>query len=157
MPDTHIKVGGAWKSIDNASVKVGGAWKQVDNIYIKVAGAWKSVWSNTLTLSITDSTPSGSDSGFSPTGFVQSNSTTVSVTAGGTGSYTYSWAQTGTPADSGPYTATNPTGASTAFSDTVAAADVTKDEQWTCTVTDTGNSRQGTITCQVTLTWTDLT
>lgn len=46
MPDTHIKVGGSWKAIDNASVKVSGAWKQVEKIYIKVSGAWKEVWAN---------------------------------------------------------------------------------------------------------------
>lgn len=48
MPDLHIKVGGAWKAIDNASVKVGGAWKQVKNAYIKVGGAWKTVWSDVV-------------------------------------------------------------------------------------------------------------
>ena len=52
MADNHIKVGGAWKAIDDCSVKVGGAWKQVDNIYVKVAGAWKTVWTY-LVISMT--------------------------------------------------------------------------------------------------------
>ena len=50
MSDQHIKVGGAWKAINNAQVKVSGAWKQVSKIYVKVGGAWKSVWTN---LSVT--------------------------------------------------------------------------------------------------------
>ena len=44
MADQLIKVGGAWKSIDDCKVKVSGAWKDVDNIYVKVSGAWKAVW-----------------------------------------------------------------------------------------------------------------
>lgn len=44
MADLHIKVGGAWKAIDDASVKVSGAWKQVDAVYVKVSNAWKQVW-----------------------------------------------------------------------------------------------------------------
>lgn len=46
MTDQLIKVGGAWKSIDDCKVKVASAWKQVDTIYCKVGGAWKEVWNN---------------------------------------------------------------------------------------------------------------
>lgn len=44
--DTHIKVGGSWVAIDNASIKVGGSWTQVDKIYAKIAGVWEQVWAN---------------------------------------------------------------------------------------------------------------
>jgi hypothetical protein len=50
MADLHVKVGGAWKAIDDCSVKVSGAWKQVETVYVKVSGAWKVAWNNFVTL-----------------------------------------------------------------------------------------------------------
>lgn len=110
-----------------------------------------------LGLSITDPTPEGSGSGASETGFVTSNSTTVSVISGGTGSYTYAWTLFSGPADSGPYNAILPTAATTAWNDTVSDLDGNTSETWECLVTDTGNARTGTITCVVNLVWTDIT
>lgn len=40
--DLHIKVGGAWKVVSQASVKVGGAWKNA-TVWVKVGGTWKSL------------------------------------------------------------------------------------------------------------------
>ena len=109
-----------------------------------------------LTLSVNDPTPSGTGSGLAPSGFVSSNTTTVSVTEFGTGSYTYQWTQTGAPADDGPFGPTQPTGAGTAWGSICFDNSVDTDEQWTCTVTDTGNGLTGSILVVVELVWTDL-
>lgn len=37
-----VRIGGAWKEIDNMWVRIGGAWKEVDSIYTRIGGAWKS-------------------------------------------------------------------------------------------------------------------
>lgn len=108
-----------------------------------------------LVLSVSDSSPSGSDSDFAACGFVGTGTTTVSVVSGGTGSYTYSWAIVGSPATSGPFNPTNPTGATTAWSETVCDGDTTT-ETWRCTVTDTGNGKQATIDVSVSLNWSNL-
>ena len=53
MADNHIKIGAAWKSIDNCSVKIGAAWKQVQTIYVKIGSTWKVAWNN-LVIQIND-------------------------------------------------------------------------------------------------------
>jgi hypothetical protein len=109
-----------------------------------------------LILSVDDATPSGSASGPSPTGFVTSAIATVSVVSGGSGSYTYSWAQgPGGASASGPFNPAAPTAAATSWSDTVTQFESAED--WTCTVTDTVTSKQATITVAVSLNWTDTT
>ena len=153
--DAHTKVGGVWKTLAGMHTKVSGTWKEIEKGHIKVAGVWK-LFYNRFTASASDSTPSGSDNGFSPTGTVVSNTTTITP-VGGTAPYTYAWAQgPGGPADSGPYNATAATSATTAFSKLVADADVDRTEDWTCTVTD-ADLFTTTVTVQVTLTWSDLT
>jgi len=42
----QFKVGGAWKSLNQAFFKVGGAWKQVTAGYVKVGGAWKALFNS---------------------------------------------------------------------------------------------------------------
>ena len=42
----EIKVGGAWKSLNQAFFKVGGVWKQVTAGYVKVGGAWKALFNS---------------------------------------------------------------------------------------------------------------
>lgn len=44
--DAHIKVGSAWKAIDNVKIKVSSAWKQVDQIWVKQGGVWRESWIN---------------------------------------------------------------------------------------------------------------
>lgn len=51
--DIHVKVAGAWKSIDKAWVKVAGAWKECDEVFVKQGGVWKSVWVNIQTYTST--------------------------------------------------------------------------------------------------------
>lgn len=111
----------------------------------------------TLTLSVTDSTPTGSDSGASATGNVLSNTTTVSVTKYGSGSYTYAWAINGTPATDGPFLCNAASSATTSWDQICSDGAADKDEVWTCTVTDTGNGLTGDIDVTVRLTWTDTT
>tara|TARA_Y100000592_G_scaffold88154_1_gene143600 strand:+ start:3559 stop:4989 length:1431 start_codon:yes stop_codon:yes gene_type:complete len=41
-----FKVGGAWKSINDAFFKVGGAWKQITAGYVKIGGAWKALFNS---------------------------------------------------------------------------------------------------------------
>lgn len=108
-----------------------------------------------LTLSQTDSTPSGNDSDFAPCGAVTSNVNTVSVTGGGSGTYTYLWERTSS-ADGNPFNATASTSASTAWSATRCDADSDNTEGWKCTVTDTVFNKTATISCTVSLTWANL-
>ena len=110
-----------------------------------------------LVLSITDATPSGADSGAAASGYVSSNSTTVSVVSGGTGSYTFAWAITGSASSSGPYNCISPAAATTNWDDTVSDINPGDPEEWTCTVTDTGNDKVATIIADVSLDWTDIT
>ena len=150
----HVKVSGAWKALTGMHTKVSGTWKEVEKGYVKISGAWK-LFYNRFSASASDPTPSGSDTDFALTGVVTSNVTTITP-VGGTAPYTYAWAQgPGGPADSGPYTATAPTGAATAFTQTVADADINSTEDWTCTVTD-DDLFTTTVTVAVTLTWTNL-
>ena len=46
----EIKVGGAWKSIEQAFFKVGGAWKQITAGYFKKDGAWKALFNSGVTF-----------------------------------------------------------------------------------------------------------
>lgn len=113
-----------------------------------------------LILSVDDPSPSGNGSGMSMTGFVTSDVATVSIVSGGIGPYDYSWAQVPVdPADSGPYTVILQDEAATAWNDpAVSSLDTDSNEDWTCTVTDTGNNnKMATIVVSVTLTWTDTT
>lgn len=113
---------------------------------------------NPITLTVDDSTPNSSGSGFAACGDPGTTGTVTVTPSGGTAPYTYAWARVGAAADSGPYQASAPSAATTAFSDvdsTVCTADVNSSETWRCTVTD-DNGRQATIDVTVTLTWTDL-
>ena len=40
----EFKVGGAWKTLEQAFVKIGGTWKQITAGYVKVGGAWKALF-----------------------------------------------------------------------------------------------------------------
>jgi len=46
----EFKVGGAWKSIDQAFFKVAGAWKQITAGYVKIGGAWKALFNSGVTF-----------------------------------------------------------------------------------------------------------
>lgn len=153
----NLKVGGTWETLASGWVKVSGSWEEIQSAFIKVAGTWEQVYQRSLGLSITDSTPSGSNSGANPTGPVSSNTTTVSVVSGGSGSYTYAWTLISAPSTNGPFSPGSPTSATTGFSDTDVAATPAQVETWRCTVTDTGNGRTGSISATVTLNWTDTT
>ena len=151
----NFKVGGTWQTLASGWVKVAGTWERVQSAWVKVAGTWQQVYVN-FTASASDTTPSGSGSGASETGFVTSNTTTITP-SGGTAPYTYAWAQgPGLPASSGPYNAVAATSATTAFNDTVSALDASSTEDWTCTVTD-DDLNETTVTVSVTLSWTDTT
>ncbi len=151
---SEVNVSGTWKSlVTGTAVNVSGAWKTVSHIFVNVSGVWKQAWIS-FTASASDSTPSGSDSGASQSGSVTSNVTTVTP-SGGTGPYTYAWAQgPGGTADSGAYTPTAATSAACAWGATVDSLDVDFDEEWTCTVTD-DDSNETTVTVTVELIWTD--
>lgn len=149
-----VKVSGAWKNIEEMHVRVSGSWKQIQEAYVRVGGVWKQFY-QFFTASASDSTPSGSGSGASPSGFVSSNSTTITP-VGGTPPYTYAWAINGSPATSGPFTCNSPSSATTDWGDTVADLDPDSDEVWRCTVTD-DDSNVVTVDVTVTLTWSDTT
>ena len=46
----EFKVGGAWKSINQAFFKVGGAWKKITAGYVKIGGAWKALFNSGVTF-----------------------------------------------------------------------------------------------------------
>jgi len=150
----NMKVSGTWQTLTKGYVKIAGTWQQIQSAWVKVAGTWQQVyvW---FTASVSDSTPSGSNSGAAPSGSVTSNTTTVTP-SGGTAPYTYAWTINGSPATSGPFTCTAPTGATTAWNATVGALDADKNEVWKCTVTD-DDANTTEINVTVTLTWTDTT
>lgn len=35
------KIGGSWKSVEEAFVKIGGVWKPVDGVWVKIDGVWR--------------------------------------------------------------------------------------------------------------------
>ena len=76
----------------------------------------------------------------------------------GTAPFTYSWQQTGTPAENGPYNISsssiqNPTWTETQVCD----GDSPNSENWRVTVTDSSvPAQQAQATIQVQLTWTNL-
>lgn len=108
-----------------------------------------------LVVAITDATPSGSNSGPTGSGVVVSNSTTVSVTSGGTGTYSYSWYVTVQWA-SGPFTV-NPDTTTNAvtFQDLIPDGGAPVQETWRCSVYDVGNGKTGSTGAIVSLQWTD--
>lgn len=108
-----------------------------------------------LVVSITDATPSGSGSGPTGSGVVTSNITTVSVTSGGTGTYSYSWYSIVTWTN-GPF-ALEPskTANAVAFQDFVPDIGEPVTETWRCSVYDVGNGKTGSTGAIVSLQWTD--
>jgi hypothetical protein len=102
-------------------------------------------------LSVTASNVSGTDSGFSFSGFVSSNTPNTTVT-GGSSPYTYSWAYVSGSAvpQVSSATAQNPAWSAVVDSGPPAVA------TWRVTVTD-ANSNTATADITVTLTWIDLT
>lgn len=44
--DSHVKVGGVWKTLEGIHTRVGGVWKEVKNGYIRVGGVWKQFYAN---------------------------------------------------------------------------------------------------------------
>ena len=154
----NFKKDGAWNPLLTGWVKVSDTWQQITSAWVKVSGAWQQVFTS-LSASVLPTIVSAGQSGASPCGN-PGTTTTVTVTPdGGTPPYTYAWAREGVAADSGPYQATSPAGAVTAFNDvdsSVCAADTNKTETWRCTVTD-DNSQTATTDVTVILTWTDIT
>ena len=47
---SKAKIGGAWKSVNEAYVKVSGAWKRITAGYVKVGGAWKALFNSGITM-----------------------------------------------------------------------------------------------------------
>ena len=110
-----------------------------------------------LVLSLSQNPSQGNSSNFNPCSPNNTTpTTTVSVTSGGSGTYTYSWEQIGTPATQGPYSISGATLATVFWSGVPCDGDAIQSETWRCTVTDTLWSKTGTIDATVTLTHTDL-
>ena len=140
-----LRVSGAWKTVASGKVRIGGAWKQIASCQVYTGGAWKEVtgFAPAMTASISPSDAVGYIFG---AGTVTSEAATCTP-SGGTAPYTYSWVIL-----YGDATATNPTSASTAFSQVVNYDTVTGSAQ--CTVTD-ANGTAATATCYYTLTSVD--
>lgn len=129
----QIFTGGTWRTITSGKVYLGGAWRTITRGSVYKGGAWKDgpAFIPPLSASASLAEVFGSTSGhFGQT--VTSNNVTVTP-VGGLGPFTYSWA-----VGSG-ITATNPAGATTAFSKFQAPFSETIADA-TCTVTDSLDS-----------------
>ncbi len=62
-----FKVGGAWKSINDAFFKAGGAWKRITAGYVKIGGTWRALFNNGIDF-ISTSAGFGNASGGSTSG-----------------------------------------------------------------------------------------
>lgn len=65
--ESKVKVGGAWKSINDIKYKVSGTWKRITEGYYKVGGVWKSIFTNDIEF-IGNSVGFGNVSGGSTSG-----------------------------------------------------------------------------------------
>ena len=67
-----FKVGGTWKTINEAFFKVGGAWKSITAGYVKIGGSWKGLFNSGVTFTETAAgfgdASGGSSSGSGGTG-----------------------------------------------------------------------------------------
>lgn len=107
-------------------------------------------------LSVTASNVSGGGSSFNQCG-THSASGTNTTPSGGSGSYSFSWAQgPGGPATRGPYGINSTTQQNPFWQNNVCDNDTQSSEQWTVTVTDTVTSDTATDVITVTLTHTNL-
>lgn len=123
------KVSGTWKDISAVHVKVAGVWKPVQDMWTKVSGVWEQVYSS-LSAAIT-----GTLTQSIPTAPGTVDATAfVSIT--GTGPFTYNWSYTGTPTS-----VSSNTGSGFTLSLTSAFP----------------INRTGTVTCEVTDTYGNIT
>ena len=134
-----VGVGGSWKAVTNQYVGVGGSWKQIEQTYVGVGGSWKLSFS--ALAETHDTYTTGSDSGSESANQVYTTPDTPNlVVTGGSGTYTYLWAQISQTTGNAP-TCVSPTSANPAWYAWV--EDGTASESvWRCTITDTvyGNS-----------------
>ena len=108
-------------------------------------------------LEVTADNVSGSDSDFAACGVVSSSGDPPNtVVSNGSGSYTYSWEQIGTPAQNGPYSISSAVVANPFWTDTVCDIDIPSFEQWKLTVIDTVTEETASVTITVQLVWTNL-
>jgi len=128
----HLRVGGAQKEC-HPHVRVGGSWRTVQEAFVRVGGGWRRFYV-ALTASATPNSASGSRTGL---GYVTTNSVTVSV-SGGSGSYSYAWSTPGFEVVS----SGSPTTAFRFFADAVPTS---QNASATCTVTDTVSGATATV------------
>ena len=110
---------------------------------------------NNAQLGGTASNVNDSDTGPAASGAVGPSPTPNLLPTGGSGSYSYSWAQTGGTAESGPHTISSATAQNPTWSNPdVGASDSPTNENWTCTITDTVyNIDTFDVTISVNLVW----
>jgi hypothetical protein len=122
-----VRVSSTWKTVASGLVRVGGAWKAIASAQVYTGGAWKAIpgFAPAMTASISPSEAVGYIFG---TGTATSNNVTCSP-SGGTAPYSYSWVMV-----SGGAAPTNPTSATTAFSQSLAYETATGEAS--CTITD---------------------
>lgn len=117
---------------------------------------------STPALVITGVNVSGNDSDFTACGNVTTGdgagvATPSASVSGGSGNYSYSWAQIGTPATAGPFICSNAAALNPTWHDTVCDGDALASETWRLTVTDNDTGITGTLDITVTLAWANLT
>lgn len=149
-----VRTSGTWRTNARNYVKVGGTWRCARG-YVRVSGTWRQYSACNLTVTAPDA--NGSTTSINACQTTSSSGSTVSV-SGGSGSYTYSWAQgPGSAATYGPYTISSASSSGPIWTKSVCASAAQPSEQWTCTVTDTVTGATGSVTINVRLNHTQLT
>ncbi len=108
-----------------------------------------------LALEVTADNVSGSGQDFTQCGIAAASGPNCQV-SGGSGSYTFLWTQTGTPAERGPYDIFSDTLQNPFWRKQVCDNDTPKAETWTVTVTDTVTLQEASTAISVLLTWVNL-
>ena len=133
-----VKVGGAWKTVNNIWVRKGGVWKGVSKLSVRTGGAWKLAHDDSgsvppdvaggFNAHLNKSSVSGSVPGI---GVVTTDSVTAVVDEG-TAPYTYAWSKV----SGSTFNIGSPAAATTNFNINTTTPDTTLTAIYKCTVTD---------------------
>jgi hypothetical protein len=154
MPGFYYNDGGTWRTMSGVYYNDSGTWRTIAEAWYNDSGTWRKVWPNvthhTSTISPNFVSGTGVDTIAPPSNVTATtNTTTVSIVSGGSGSYTYSWAHV----SGDTFSVSDATAATTYFAKTALADGSTYTGVYRCTITDTGDGNYQTtqdVTVQTT-------